>query len=70
MMCVFANIVKVLYLRQNYPNKIYNAMTQTFDITPDRNFLQHFLTGWRVKSLSPEMVDLMPPMVMADGCPW
>ena len=57
MMCVFANIVKVLYLRQNYPNKIYNAMTQTFDITPDRNFLQHFLTGWRVKSLSPEMVD-------------
>ena len=57
MMCVFANIVKVLYLRQNYPNKIYNAMTQTFDITPDRNFLQHFLTGWRVKSLSPEMVE-------------
>ena len=32
-------------------------MTQPFDITPDRNFLQHFLTGWRVKSLSPEMVD-------------
>ena len=32
-------------------------MTQTFDITPDRNFLQHFLTGWRVKSLSPEMVE-------------
>lgn len=57
MMCVFANIVKVLYLRQNYPNKNYNAMTQTFDITPDRNFLQHFLTAWRVKSLSPEMVE-------------
>ena len=32
-------------------------MTQTFDITPDRNFLQHFLTAWRVKSLSPEMVE-------------
>ena len=32
-------------------------MKQTFDITPDRNFLQHFLTGWRVKSLSPEMVE-------------
>ena len=32
-------------------------MTQTFDITPDRNFLQHFLTGWRVKSLAAEMVE-------------
>ena len=32
-------------------------MKQTFDITPDRNFLQHFLTAWRVKSLSPEMVE-------------
>jgi TPR repeat protein len=32
-------------------------MPQTFDITPDRNFLQHFLTGWRVKSLAPEMVE-------------
>ena len=32
-------------------------MTQTFEITPDRNFLQHFLTGWRVKSLAPEMVE-------------
>ena len=32
-------------------------MQKTFEITPDRNFLQHFLTGWRVKSLSPEMVD-------------
>ncbi len=34
-----------------------HVMAQTFDITPDRNFLQHFLTGWRVKSLSPEMVE-------------
>lgn len=33
-------------------------MTQPFDITPDRNFLQHFLTGWRVKSLSPEMEEI------------
>ena len=32
-------------------------MKQPFDITPDRNFLQHFLTAWRVKSLSPEMVE-------------
>ena len=32
-------------------------MQKTFEITPDRNFLQHFLTGWRVKSLSPEMVE-------------
>lgn len=32
-------------------------MTQTFDITPDRAFLQHFLTPWRTKSLSPEMVE-------------
>ena len=32
-------------------------MPQTFDITQDRNFLQHFLTGWRVKSLAPEMVE-------------
>ena len=32
-------------------------MPQTFEITPDRNFLQHFLTGWRVKSLAPEMVE-------------
>ena len=32
-------------------------MPKTFEITPDRNFLQHFLTGWRVKSLSPEMVE-------------
>ena len=32
-------------------------MKQPFDIPPDRNFLQHFLTGWRVKSLSPEMVE-------------
>ena len=32
-------------------------MQKTFEITPDRNFLQHFLTGWRVRSLSPEMVD-------------
>lgn len=32
-------------------------MQKTFDITPDRNFLQHFLSVWRTKSLSPEMVD-------------
>lgn len=34
-----------------------NAMTKTFDITQDRAFLQHFLTPWRTKSLSPEMVE-------------
>ena len=32
-------------------------MQKTFEITPDRNFLQHFLTGWLVKSLAPEMVE-------------
>lgn len=32
-------------------------MTTTFDITHDREFLQHFLTIWRTKSLSPEMVE-------------
>ena len=32
-------------------------MNQTFDITHDREFLQHFLTGWRTKTLSPEMVE-------------
>ena len=32
-------------------------MTSTFEITPDREFLQHFLTRWRTKSLLPEMVD-------------
>ena len=32
-------------------------MQKTFEITPDRNFLQHFLTGCRVKSLAPEMVE-------------
>lgn len=31
-------------------------MTTTFEITPNRDFLQHFLTRWRTKSLSPEMV--------------
>ena len=32
-------------------------MPKTFEITPDRNFLQHFLSVWRTKSLSPEMVE-------------
>ncbi len=32
-------------------------MTTTFEITHDREFLQHFLTIWRTKSLSPEMVE-------------
>ena len=29
----------------------------TFNITHDRDFLQHFLTNWRTKSISPEMVE-------------
>ena len=32
-------------------------MEQTFDITHNRAFLQHFLTIWRTKGLSPEMVE-------------
>ena len=28
-----------------------------FDITNTRDFLQHFLTNWRTKSISPEMVE-------------
>ena len=32
-------------------------MNATFEITHDRDFLQHFLTNWRTKSLSPEMVE-------------
>lgn len=32
-------------------------LTTTFDITPDRSFLQHFLTRWRTLSISPEMVE-------------
>lgn len=28
-----------------------------FNITHDRDFLQHFLTAWRTKSISPEMVE-------------
>lgn len=28
-----------------------------FNITHDRDFLQHFLTDWRTKSISPEMVE-------------
>ena len=28
-----------------------------FDITSTRDFLQHFLTNWRTKSISPEMVE-------------
>lgn len=32
-------------------------MNQTFDITHDREFLQHFITSWRTKTLSPEMVE-------------
>lgn len=32
-------------------------MNATFEITHDRDFLQHFLTKWRTKSLSPEMVE-------------
>ena len=28
-----------------------------FNITNTRDFLQHFLTDWRTKSISPEMVE-------------
>ena len=32
-------------------------METTFEITHDRDFLQHFLTRWRTLSISPEMVE-------------
>ena len=32
-------------------------MQTTFEITPGREFLQHFLTTWRTKSISPQMLD-------------
>lgn len=32
-------------------------MNNTFEITHDREFLQHFLTSWRTKSISPQMVE-------------
>lgn len=32
-------------------------METTFEITHDREFLQHFLTRWRTLSISPEMVE-------------
>ena len=32
-------------------------METTFEITHDREFLQHFLTHWRTLSISPEMVE-------------
>lgn len=34
-------------------------MTTTFEITHDREFLQHFLTRWRTLSISPEMVECL-----------
>ena len=34
-------------------------MNTSFKITPDRDFLQHFLTNWRTKSISAEMVELL-----------
>lgn len=34
-------------------------MNSTFEITHDRNFLQHFLTTWRTKSISPQMVEIL-----------
>ena len=34
-------------------------METTFEITHDREFLQHFLTRWRTLSISPEMVERM-----------
>lgn len=49
MFCIFGRINRIIFI---------HAMTQPFDITQDRNFLQHFLTGWRVKSLSPEMEEI------------
>ena len=33
------------------------TMETTFEITHDREFLQHFLTRWRTLSISPEMVE-------------
>ena len=34
-------------------------MNSTFKITHDRDFLQHFLTDWRTKSISPQMVEIL-----------
>lgn len=34
-------------------------MNSSFKITHDREFLQHFLTNWRTKSISAEMVELL-----------
>lgn len=34
-------------------------MNSTFEITHDRDFLQHFLTNWRTKSISPQMVEIL-----------
>ena len=34
-------------------------MKSYFEITHDREFLQHFLTVWRTKSISAEMVELL-----------
>lgn len=34
-------------------------MSSTFEITHDRDFLQHFLTNWRTKSISPQMVEIL-----------
>ena len=34
-----------------------NPLETTFEITHDRDFLQHFLTRWRTLSISPEMVE-------------
>lgn len=35
------------------------TMNSTFEITHDRDFLQHFLTKWRTKSISQEMVEIL-----------
>lgn len=34
-------------------------MKSYFEITHDREFLQHFLTVWRIRSISPQMVELL-----------
>ena len=38
-------------------DNLQNFMETTFEITHDREFLQHFLTRWRTLSISPEMVE-------------
>lgn len=38
-------------------DNLQSFMETTFEITHDREFLQHFLTRWRTLSISPEMVE-------------